>query len=78
MELLVGAGYSRVGSDLTANRSGRWTWPKGTEASLRTHMQGWPHHVDTSSMTFQNLILLHDQHHDVIGPVSGAQLHAHH
>ena len=77
MELLVGAVFSRAANDLTANRSGRWTWPNGTEQSLADHLQHWPHYKNANGMSFTQMIQLHDDHHDLIGPISGTQLNAH-
>ena len=39
------------------------TWPGGTEASLREHLKGAPHFVDTTQMSFQQMVEFHDAWH---------------
>lgn len=39
------------------------TWPGDTEASLREHLKGEPHFVNTDGMSFQQMVELHDTWH---------------
>lgn len=50
----------------------RWTWPGGTESSLRRHLAGPPHNIDPDwirRQSFNTLKRIHDSTHDKIGPV---------
>lgn len=66
----LGSGRARtVNKTFFTHRAGprraRWTWP----GNLRTHLQGPPHYMNTSGMTFSRMVQVHDSHHDRIGPV---------
>ncbi len=50
-----------------------WTWPGVTEESLRKHLQGWPHY-QFDTMTMEEMLRFHDEHHNEIGPISGDDL----
>jgi hypothetical protein len=49
----------------------------GGYSNIDNHMIGWPHNVDvTNQPSLGAKLYLHDADHDVIGPVSGAELAA--
>jgi len=53
--------------------SAKWTWPGGTERSLRNHLAQFPHNLlpeVIAKMTFAELKLWHDGHHDA-GSIAG-------
>ena len=64
----------------TSYRTGGYmpTWTvAGGDHNVSNHLSGWPHYIDTSGMSHTQMMMVHDQHHNQIGPVSDRQLAVH-